>query len=36
MVAALIGAPMSVVTGGIATLITVAIIAWLVPQLRNY
>jgi MFS family permease len=36
IVAALIGAPLSVVTGGIATLITVAAVAWLVPELRNY
>ncbi len=36
IVAALIGAPLSVITGGIATVITVAAIAWLVPQLRNY
>ncbi len=34
--ASLIGAPLSVITGGIATVITVAAIAWLMPQLKNY
>jgi hypothetical protein len=36
VVAALIGAPLSVIIGGIATVFTVAVVAWLVPQLRNY
>ncbi len=36
LVAALIGAPLSVITGGIATVFAVAATAWLVPQLRNY
>ena len=36
VVAALIGTPLSVITGGIATVITVAVAAWLVPKLRNY
>lgn len=36
VVASLIGAPLSVVTGGIATVITVGIVMWLVPQLRHY
>ena len=36
VVAALIGAPLSVITGGIATVILVAATAWLVPQLREY
>jgi MFS family permease len=36
LVAAWIGAPLSVVTGGIATVIATAIVAWRVPQLRNY
>ncbi len=36
IVAALIGAPLSVVTGGAATVILVAATAWLVPQLRAY
>ena len=36
IVAAMIGAPLSVVTGGLATLVTVALVAWFTPQLRNY
>ncbi len=36
IVAALIGAPLSVVTGGAATVILVAVTVWLVPQLRAY
>jgi MFS family permease len=36
LVAAWIGAPLSVITGGIATVIAVAVTAWLVPQLRKY
>jgi hypothetical protein len=36
VVAALFGAPFSVITGGIATVIAVVAVAWLVPQLRNY
>lgn len=36
IVATLIGAPLSVMAGGVATVITVALIAWLVPQLRSY
>lgn len=35
-VAALIGAPLSVVTGGIGTLLAVGIIAYTIPILRNY
>ena len=36
LVAAWIGAPLSVITGGIATVILVGVTAWLIPQLRNY
>jgi MFS family permease len=36
LVAALIGAPLSVITGGLATIIAVGVTAWLVPQLREY
>jgi MFS family permease len=36
LVAAAIGAPLSVITGGIATIFAVAATAWLMPQLRNY
>ncbi len=36
VVAALIGAPLSVVTGGLGCLIAVALIAWKVPMLRQY
>ncbi len=36
LVAALIGAPLSVITGGIATLILIAVVAWRFPLLRNY
>ena len=36
LVAALIGAPLSVVTGGLGCLIAVAVIAWKVPMLRQY
>jgi len=36
LVAAWIGAPLSVITGGIATVIAVAVTAWLAPQLREY
>ena len=36
IVASLLGAPMSVITGGIGTLIAVVIIACMVPELRNY
>ncbi len=36
LVAALIGAPLSVITGGIATIIAVMATAWLAPQLREY
>jgi hypothetical protein len=35
-VAALFGAPFSVISGGIATVIAVGVVAWLVPQLREY
>ena len=35
LVAAWIGAPLSVITGGMATLITVGVVTWLVPQLRE-
>lgn len=33
---ALIGAPLSVVIGGVATILLVAVTAWLVPQLRTF
>jgi MFS family permease len=36
IVAALWGAPFSVISGGIATVIVVGIVAWLAPQLREY
>ncbi len=36
ILAALIGAPLSVITGGVATVIAVGLVAWLVPQLRRY
>ncbi len=36
IVASLIGAPLSMITGGIATLIVIGVIAWRVPALRNY
>ncbi len=36
LVAAWLGAPLSVMTGGIATVLTVIAVAWLVPQLREY
>ena len=36
MVAAVIGAPLSVVTGGVATVVLVALVAYFVPQLRTY
>jgi len=36
IVAALFGAPFSVISGGVATVIAVALVAWLAPQLRNY
>jgi hypothetical protein len=36
IMAAVIGAPLSVVTGGIATVILVALVAYFVPQLRSY
>jgi len=36
IVAAWIGAPLAVITGGIATMIAVAATAWLAPQLREY
>jgi hypothetical protein len=36
IVAALIGAPLSVITGGIATVVTAFLVAWRVPQLKNY
>jgi len=36
IVAALIGAPLSVITGGIATILLVAAMAWFAPQLREY
>jgi len=34
--AALFGAPFSVISGGVATVIAVGIVAWLAPQLREY
>jgi hypothetical protein len=36
VLAAVIGAPLSVVTGGVATVVLVALVAYFVPQLRNY
>ncbi len=36
ILAALIGAPLSVITGGIATIALVALTAWAVPPLRHY
>lgn len=36
IVAAWIGAPLSVITGGLATLITAAAVAWWMPQLTHY
>lgn len=36
VVAALIGTPLAVITGGMATVITVALVMWRVPQLRHY
>ncbi len=36
LVASLIGAPLSVITGGIATLIIAVVVAWRVPLLRKY
>jgi MFS family permease len=36
IVAALFGAPFSVISGGVATVLLVALTAWLVPQLREY
>jgi MFS family permease len=36
IVAALFGAPFSVISGGVATVIVVGIVAWLAPQLREY
>jgi MFS family permease len=36
LVAAAFGAPFSVVSGGVATVIVVALVAWLMPQLRSY
>lgn len=36
LAAAAFGAPFAVVSGGIATVIAIAIMAWFVPQLRNY
>jgi MFS family permease len=35
-VAALWGAPFSVISGGVATVITVALTFWLAPQVRDY
>ena len=36
LVAALIGAPLSVMTGGIANLILIALIAWRIPSLTKF
>ncbi len=36
LVAAAFGAPFAVISGGVATVILVALIAWRAPQLRNY
>jgi len=36
IVAAAFGAPFAVISGGVATVIAVAVVAWLVPQLRKY
>ena len=36
LVAALYGAPFAIVTGGIATVLLTAVVAWYYPDLRNY
>jgi hypothetical protein len=36
LVAAFWGAPFSVISGGVATVITVALTFWLAPQVRDY
>ncbi len=36
LAAGLLGAPLSVITGGVATVVLVAVAAWLMPQLRSY
>lgn len=36
LLASLVGAQLSVVTGGISTLVVVALMAWKIPTLRNY
>ncbi|MBI5034398.1 MAG: MFS transporter [Chloroflexi bacterium] len=36
IVAAALGAPFAVISGGVATVIAVGLVVWLVPQLRNY
>lgn len=36
IVAALFGAPFSVISGGVATVMIVGLVAWVAPQLRNY
>jgi MFS family permease len=36
LVAAAFGAPFAVISGGVATVIVVGLVAWLVPQLRNH
>jgi hypothetical protein len=35
-VASLFGAPVAIVTGGLATVLLTALIAWRYPRLRNY
>jgi hypothetical protein len=35
-VAGLIGAPLAVVTGGVATVVVVALMAWIYPTLRRF
>ena len=36
LVAAAFGVPMALITGGVGTVLVVAIIAWRYPDLRNY
>jgi MFS family permease len=36
LVASLFGAPVAIVTGGLATVLLTALIAWRYPRLRNY
>jgi uncharacterized membrane protein YraQ (UPF0718 family) len=36
LVASVFGAPIAIVTGGVATVLLTALIAWRYPRLRNY